>query len=183
MPTITIKKKPPLDWPYSLVRLILAALAIAYVATIARDPGAWHYVNGADLLVHETGHYLLQSFGNFFVYIAGGTIFQLLIPFIFVIYFLLQGQGYSMWFCCLWLGENFFNVSNYAGDAVTMRLNLISGGNDPIHDWHYMLTQLNLLDKTALISQTIWWIGFIIMLAGAIGTIWCSFKPKNKPYS
>jgi hypothetical protein len=45
----------------------------------------------------------------------------------------------------LWLGQNFINISVYAADAQARKLHLI-GGSKVYHDWHFMLSQLNLLN-------------------------------------
>lgn len=103
-----------------------------------------------NLLIHEAGHPLFGLFGEFIGF-AGGTLMQLLIPAAFVVHFLREGKPFSASLVLFWLGQSFLNVSVYAADAQAMELPLFGAG-DRIHDWNWMLSELNLLPATPLIA-------------------------------
>ena len=71
----------------------------------------------------------------------------------------------------LWVGESTLGVAHYAADAVVMRLPLL-GGDDSIHDWHYLLNVTGTLNYTATIAGIIGIIGIAtIVFATALGII------------
>ena len=68
----------------------------------------------------------------------------------------------------LWTGQSLVSVSVYARDAIAMQLPLISDG--ALHDWHYLLLQINLLDQTPVIANLILMLGWLMVVL-AIGVI------------
>lgn len=64
-----------------------------------------------DLPIHETGHLVFQLLGNRFIYVAGGTIGQLLMPIAFWRHFRNGGQPRSADACLLWVGQNFLGCA------------------------------------------------------------------------
>lgn len=153
-----------------------AGFAIAvgyYVFTYARQPLEPHFIDSVNLVIHEAGHAVFMPFGKA-LFIAGGTIMQLIIPALFAAYFWwYQRDRYAVGLMLYWLGQNFVNVSVYARDAQVMQLPLL-GGDPSGHDWHNLLDMFNLLPYTAAISDTIAVIGWIVMLAGFVLSVWYS---------
>src|SRR5437868_2814945 len=92
-------------------------------------------IDGANLLIHEAGHLFFRPLGEFMM-IAGGSLFQIIMPAVFVGYFLRHKNYYSAAMVLFWVGESILNVSIYAGDSLALQLPLI-GGEDSIHDWNY----------------------------------------------
>jgi hypothetical protein len=154
-------KKDPL-------RLIVAAVASLYFVWCAYDPSQWHLIDGVNLLIHEAGHLFFRPFGEFLM-IAGGSLFQIIMPGLFVGYFCFQQQYYSASLVLFWVGESILNVSVYAGDSIALQLPLL-GGQDSIHDWNYMLSTLNLLPKTAAIAGAIRLLGTVMIVIAGIGS-------------
>jgi hypothetical protein len=138
-----------------------ASLAGVYFVWCALDPHQPRLIDGANLLIHEAGHLLFRPFGEFMM-IAGGSLFQVIMPAIFVGYFIYHGKPYSAALVLFWVGESIVNVSVYAADAAAMDLPLI-GGSDSVHDWNYLLSRLGMLSATVTIGR-------MIRLTGA-GTI------------
>ena len=98
--------------------------------------------------------------------IAGGSLFQIMIPTLFVGYFLFQNKYYSAAMVLFWVGESLLNVSVYAGDSLALQLPLL-GGEDSLHDWNYILRTLNLLPATSTVAGMIRFLGTtLIILAG-----------------
>jgi hypothetical protein len=149
------------------LKLTVAVIASAYFFWCAYDPFQWHLIDGVNLVIHEAGHLVFRPFGEFMM-IAGGSLFQVLMPALFVGYFLYSTKFYSAALVLFWVGENILNVSVYAGDSLALQLPLL-GGEDTIHDWNYLLSALNLLPATAKIAGALRLLGTIVIALAAFG--------------
>ena len=107
--------------------------------------GEYGLIDNADLVIHEAGHFFFMFFGKF-IYTAGGTLMQIILPSLIAWYFIRNSYKMGVQFALLWLGQNFINISIYAADARAQKLPLL-GGNKVYHDWHYLLGELNLLNS------------------------------------
>lgn len=143
-----------------------AVAAAAYFAWAVFHPTEWRMIDNVNLVIHEAGHVIFNPLGEFLT-IAGGSLFQVIVPAVFAGYFFRRGQTFSGALVLFWLGESVLNVSVYAGDAVLMQLPLL-GGDNSLHDWNLLLTKLDLLDRTAFIGRAIHFASALITLA-AIG--------------
>ncbi len=154
-------------------KIVFAILLSVYFLWIVYDPMQGSFLDAVDLPIHETGHLLFRPFGEFLM-IAGGSLFQILVPAVFVGYFIWNEKYYSAAIVAFWVGQSIVNVYVYANDAVTMQLVLTGGltGNEGgFHDWNYLLSETGLLDKTALIAKLIRFFGAIVIIAAAIAAI------------
>jgi hypothetical protein len=149
--------------------LAVAVVASLYFLWCAYDPSQWHLIDGVNLLIHEAGHVIFSPFGAFLM-IAGGSLFQVIMPALFVGYFIYQRQYYSAALVLFWVGESILNVSVYAGDAEAMQLPLL-GGDDSGHDWNYLLSTLNLLPATAKIAAAIRVLGTAAIFLATFGSV------------
>jgi hypothetical protein len=159
------------------LKLIFAAIASVYFLWIAYDPMEGSFLDLVDLPIHETGHLLFRPFGEF-IMVAGGTIFQILMPGLFVGYFIWKGNHYSAAIVLFWVGQSILNVWVYAADAVVMQLVLLgglTGSEGSFHDWNYMLTRLGLLDSTKTVAGLIRAVGTLTIIAAAALSIYLSF--------
>ena len=68
-------------------KTVFAVLLSIYFLWIVYDPMQGSFLDAVDLAVHETGHLLFRLFGEFLM-IAGGSLFQVIMPAVFVGYFL-----------------------------------------------------------------------------------------------
>jgi hypothetical protein len=109
--------------------------------------GNYGLIDNADLVIHEAGHFFFKFFGKF-IYTAGGTLMQIILPSIIVFYFLRNMYRLGVQISLLWLGQNLINISVYAADAQARKLPLL-GGSSVYHDWHYMLGEIGLLDYSS----------------------------------
>jgi len=152
-------------------KTIIAAVFTVYFLWCAYAPeNAWflHLIN---LPIHEAGHIFFRILGEF-MGIAGGSLFQIIVPAVFFGYFVYHRKPFSASIVLFWVGNNFLDVYVYAGDAQVMRLPLLSGltgAEGGFHDWNYLLTEAGLLDKTYLIAKIIRFLGTLITVAAAIG--------------
>jgi hypothetical protein len=159
------------------LKLTVAAIAGLYFLWCAYDPSQWHLIDGVNLVIHEAGHLFFRPFGEFMM-IAGGSLFQVIMPGLFVGYFCYQRQFYSGALVFFWVGESILNVSVYAGDSLALQLPLL-GGQDSFHDWNYLLTSLNLLSKTAQVAGAIRLLGTLTIILAIVGAYW--FASQKKP--
>ena len=102
-------------------KLVFAILLTLYFLWIAYDPMQGSFLDNVDLPIHEFGHLLFRPFGQFMM-IAGGSLFQVIMPLIFVGYFVWRRQFYSAAIVSLWVGQSILSVYVYAADAVAMQL-------------------------------------------------------------
>lgn len=130
---------------------------------------SWTLLDDIDLAIHEAGHMVFMPFGEFMMTL-GGSLFQLLVPAIFVGYFARRKQWFSASFLLFWLGQSCFNVSYYIADARARVLPLLS--DDPSsHDWTWLLLQMNLLDHDRTIGNTVRIAGFLMFVAAVVGCV------------
>jgi len=122
--------------------------------------GHYGLIDNADLVIHEAGHAFFYFFGRF-IYTAGGTLMQIILPSLIVWYFYRKSYKTGVQFSLLWLGQNLINISVYAADARAQRL-LLLGGHNVYHDWHYMLGHLNLLNYDQEVGYL--FVGFAVLI-------------------
>src|SRR5215213_10600349 len=130
----------------NIPKLIFAGLCTAYFLWIAYDPMQGSFLDLVDLPIHETGHLIFRILGEF-MGIAGGSLFQVILPAVFVGYFYWRMQYYSATIVMFWVGQSILNVWVYAADAIVMQLVLTSGftgSEGSFHDWNYLLTATSL---------------------------------------
>lgn len=144
----------------------MTVLACLYFGDVMIHPDKWRLLDSFNLIVHEAGHPIFAILGEFMGF-AGGTLMQLLVPAAFLVSFFRQGQPFSSALMLFWLGQSLVNVSIYAGDAATMDLPLFGAG-DRIHDWNWMLGELNLLGATPLIAGSFRLLGLSCIVLGAL---------------
>ena len=160
------------------LKLAVAILGSWYFLWCAAYPANWHFIDNVNLFVHEGGHIIFWPFGDF-LHVLGGSLTQVALPLLFVIYFYYQDQKYSAALTLFWVGENMVNVSVYAGDSIKMQLPLLFGDNS-IHDWNWLLIYTGQLHHTTIIAGTIYWIGVITMVLAAAGSIYFSLQSDEQ---
>ena len=131
------------SWPLRVPVLLF----MAYIgARHFLDPAYWSIFGAINLGIHEGGHLLFRSGGEF-ICVAGGTVLQLAAPCAAMIVFLKQRDYFGIAFCFGWLDTNLMSIGVYMSDAEKMELPLVTvgGGDEVIHDWRYLFTKLGLL--------------------------------------
>jgi len=144
------------------VSIILLPICIYLVL----NRGHYGLIDNADLVIHEAGHLFFYFFGRF-IYTAGGTLMQIILPSLIAWYFFRNSYKTGVQFSLLWLGQNLINISVYAADARARKLPLL-GGNHVYHDWHYMLGQLNLLNYDTEAGYLFVGLAFLIFFASLL---------------
>lgn len=152
-----------------------------YFLWIAYLPMNGSFLDNVDLPIHEFGHLLFRIFGEF-VGIAGGSLFQVFFPAVFVCYFIWHRKYYSAAIVLFWVGQSILNMWVYASDAVVMQLVLTSGftgSEGSFHDWNYMLDRLGLLDSTNTVAGIIRFVGTVTIMAAAAASIYLTCAPDE----
>jgi hypothetical protein len=165
----------------NIPKLIFAILLTFYFLWIAYDPMQGSFLDNVDLPIHETGHLLFRILGEF-MGIAGGSLFQVIFPAVFVGYFIWQRSYYSAAIVLLWVGQSILNVWVYASDAVVMQLVLTSGftgSEGSFHDWNYLLTATGLINSTKTVAGIIRFVGTVTIITAGAASIYFSFIPTE----
>ena len=160
------------------VKAGFAALVAVYGVICAASPSTYRFLDRVDLVFHEAGHVFFGFLGEF-IGILGGSIMQVLIPAIVVVYFLARRQRYSAAITLFWVAQSLFNVSVYVRDARTRALPLL-GGEDTLHDWGYILGKLNLLLWDRAIGNLIYAIGLLALAASVLGGLYFSREEESQ---
>jgi hypothetical protein len=163
-------------------RLRIAFLVAVAIYGVVRVTNAEHWdpLDDLNLAVHEAGHLVFSAFGETLT-ILGGSLFQVIVPAVFVGYFARTRQRYAASVTMAWVGVNLLNVSRYIGDARAQRLPLL-GGEDSIHDWWYLLINWDLLPRDLVIARWVHFLGVVAfitaILAGSMA-LKASGRPKE----
>ncbi len=159
--------------------LVFSIYFIRY-ACYAQDIDNWNIVDSVDLIFHEAGHTIFMFFGEF-LYLLGGSLFQIAFPLVFACYFLIwRRELFSASIILFWVGQNIINVSVYMGDSIKQQLPLL-GGDSSIHDWNYLLSTTGLLKYTQILSTIVYDAGFFIIIIACVLSIYFAIYPKTTP--
>lgn len=162
-------------------KTIFAAAAALYFLSCAYNPAAGSFFDFVNLPVHEFGHLLFRPFGQF-VSVAGGSLFQIVMPLVFFGYFVWNGKPFSAAMVLFWVGQSILNVYVYANDAQVMQLVLLggyTGSEGSFHDWNYLLSETGLINSTQTVAGLIRFLGTAVIAAAIIGSIFYAVKGEK----
>jgi hypothetical protein len=148
-------------------RLALTIVLGLYAIPLMRHPESGSFLDGIDLAIHETGHLVFGPFGQV-IAVAGGTLFQLIVPAAFVWYFAQRGDRHAATVPLWWIGQNLWNISVYVRDARVQELPLVGGGE---HDWAFLLGRFGLLAHDQGIGRGVHAIGVVVCLVAVAAGI------------
>ena len=138
---------------------------------------------GLNLGFHEMGHVIFSPLGEFMA-VAGGSIFQCLVPLLSTLMFVRQRDYFGIAVCFGWLSTNLFDVAIYAGDARALALPLVTpfkGGEETIHDWNYILDRLNMMQYDYLFAGALRLLAVISTLFCLTLGLWLVINMMNSP--
>lgn len=153
-------------------KLIVAALFSIYFLWCAYDLENVVFMHLIHLPIHEAGHIIFMILGRFMT-VAGGSLFQVIVPIVFFGYFVYHEKPFSASIILFWVGSAILDVYIYANDAVVMQLVLLgglTGSEGGAHDWNYLLTETGLIDSTPVIAKMIKFAGILTTVAAVIGS-------------
>jgi hypothetical protein len=163
-------------------KLAFALILSIYFITFSNNyitQEKWNLIDSVNLVIHEAGHPIFSFFGQF-ISVLGGSFFQILVPAVFVIYFFFWRKEYfSTSILLFWLGQSIINVAKYMSDAINQNLPLL-GGDSVIHDWNYILSSMNILKYTNVLSSITFNIGLMTIIIGAVLSLY--FAWYNQDY-
>ncbi|MFN3265827.1 MAG: TfoX/Sxy family DNA transformation protein [Deinococcales bacterium] len=158
---------------FELGRLIAAVLLGFYsIALItSREAVMQSWLHNVGLAIHEGGHYFVFALAPEFLMILGGSLTQCLMPMLFVFQFWRTRQQFATFATLFWVGYNLLDTAIYIADARARQLPLLFGENS-IHDWHYILSALNMLPLDGFFAAITWVLGSLCMVVSALGCVW-----------
>lgn len=160
------------------LRLLAVALLALYGLVCLRAPNNGRLLDGVDLAIHETGHIVFSPFGEIMTAL-GGTLFQLIIPATFVVYFWRRRDRYAAAFALWWIAQNLWNISVYVRDARAQELPLVGGGE---HDWAYLLGEAGWLVRDVALGEAVHALGIAVyLIAIGLGAASAEAKPPLEP--
>lgn len=147
-------------WVFQLKRWMPSIIMLPIMIWLIINRGRYTWIDNADLVIHEAGHFFFMFFGKF-IYTLGGTLMQILLPLLIIWYFIRSSYRTGAQVGMFWLGQNLINISVYSADARAQVLQLL-GGNKVYHDWNYILGATNLLQYDAEVGYMFF--GFAILI-------------------
>jgi hypothetical protein len=158
------------------LRLAGVALLTIYGLVCLVNPSTGRLLDSVDLAIHETGHIVFSPFGEI-ITALGGTLFQLIIPATFVVYFWRRGDRYAAGFALWWVAQNLWNISVYIADARVQNLPLVGGGE---HDWTYLLGEAGWLANELALARAVHAAGVVTyLIALGLAAVSSSRRPVH----
>ena len=145
-------------------RGLLTLFLAIYGLWCGLKPDQFHFPDALDLPIHETGH-IVFGWGGEVVNALGGTLFQLIVPIVFVIYFWRKKDRHAASVMLWWVGQNCFNIARYVADARVQELPLVGGGE---HDWAFLLAAWRLLPQDHAIAYDLRGVAWLIIAASTL---------------
>lgn len=130
------------------------------------------FLNNFLLIVHEAGHTFFSIFGSRIITILGGSLNEILLPMLIVIFTIFNRFIKATQFSLYLLGSAWFSVAFYAADGGQRQLPLIGNLGKESHDWYNLLYHFDMLESDMEIALAFVTIGIIIYLAALLVPFW-----------
>jgi hypothetical protein len=145
-----------------------------------RDPEEGGIFAGITFGVHEFGH-LLFAFGGEFLTALGGSLNQLLIPIGAIALMFYYRDYFGIAIAGTWLSSSMLDLARYVADARSQELDLVGFGEDPQHDWGYILGEWGMLSADHRIAALLRLIALLTLLASVgLGAWICSLMTRGQ---
>lgn len=169
-------------WGRSL--LLLWTFWIGYHLLTAKEPSIllnpfYFFDHG----IHELAHWVTRPFGMW-VSIPAGSLAQILFPLVPIYALYRQSDLHGVFFLLTWEASSIFHVAKYAGSAAFSALDMWTPHQlTMVHDWVWMLTELNLYTQTWAPRLEIWFtsIAWLCWGASLLGQVLCLWFAWTKP--
>ncbi|GAB5499340.1 MAG: hypothetical protein PsegKO_16510 [Pseudohongiellaceae bacterium] len=145
------------------------------------------FLHNINLVFHEAGHVLFRPFGRSMMFL-GGSLFQVLLPLLLMLAFLVKNKdGFAASVCLWWAGQSLMDVAPYIADARALRLPLLGGGTGAdapgMHDWANLLRPRGWLQYDMQIASAADTIGsgmlLLAMVWGAL-MLWLYYRGEQQ---
>ncbi len=168
LPERTPRRRPEL-LAYAAIWMGLIYFGIQFIAMDFHSneigQSFMHHVN---LVFHEAGHVLFMPFGRTLM-IFGGSLFQVLLPLLLLLAFLIKNRdAFAASVCLWWAGQSTMDLAPYIADASVLRLPLLGGGTGAdspgMHDWQNLLRPRGLLPYDEQIASAVDSVGALVVV-------------------
>lgn len=126
------------------------------------------FIDNFLLITHEAGHTFFGIFGNRFITILGGSLFQIILPLLILAYCWINRKEIGMQFSLCLVGYSWLDVAGYAADGGARQLPLIGGLGKEAHDWYNLLVRMNALEHDISFGIAFMGIGIICYITALI---------------
>lgn len=130
------------------------------------------FINNFLLIVHEAGHTFFSFFGSRILTILGGSLNEILIPLLIVVFTIFNRYIKGSQFALYLFGTAWFSIAFYAADGAQRQLPLIGNLGKESHDWYNILRHFNLLESDGLIAIIFSIIGTLIYITALTVPLW-----------
>jgi len=120
---------------------------------------------------HEFGHLFFAFFGEFMT-VLGGSLMQLLIPIGAGALLLYSGDFFGLSAAGAWFASSLLDLARYVGDARSLELDLVGFGDDPQHDWAWLLGQLGGLQYDTRIAAVLRALAALLLCGSMLFGLW-----------
>lgn len=124
------------------------------------------------LIVHEAGHTFFSVFGSRILAILGGSLNEILLPLLIVIFTIFNRYKNGAQFALYLLGSAWFSLAFYAADGSQRQLPLIGNLGQESHDWYNLLRHFDLLEYDHFIAFSFVIAGLLFYIAAFTVPLW-----------
>ncbi len=166
--------------------IVVLALWTLRLVTYSLAEGAINqsFMHSIVLPLHEAGHMFFIPFGEFLT-IAGGSLFQIALPFGIAAAFLIKNRDpFGAAICCWWAAMSLVDVAPYIYDALQPQLILLTGqtGEDGPHDWIYLFESIGGLrhaQRWGRFAHIVGTLSGVLALGWAAAVVWLAHQRAN----
>ncbi len=121
--------------------------------------------------IHEISH-ILFAFTNDVLAAAVGSISEVVVTSLVVLAAWQYRSYWLMVFGLLWVMLAMMSMANYMIDAIDRAMPLLGMVPDPVHDWHFVFSELGWLSASRAIGTTVKVIGWLVGASGLALGAW-----------
>ena len=160
---------------YLFIPITVFIIVDVFLSIISKDHVSILFY-GTIFLARLGGYFLFSFAGNLLSSIAG-IFFELLLPLIFLRYFIKQKLYLGIVFCIYFLAMVLLDLSINMADAKYLQLDVINiiGVKIEMHDWNIIFSTLGILDKSELIANIVKYISYILAVLSLSLSIWMTY--------
>jgi hypothetical protein len=155
-----------------ILRTPVIVYFIYLLVKLINNPGYVSLLWYINFMIHEAGHVFFRPFGELMM-LAGGSIFQCIFPFFFMVAFFLKKDLFAISFCIGWVSTNLFYVAWYIMDArYSDGVAVNPFGNEGMHDWFFILNRFGARRDALSIGHAVEITAIITMIVALISGCW-----------
>jgi len=177
----------PVPRPAAVATIVFYAWFLWYA--VGKEGGDFLFLDSGNAVIHEGGHALFSYLGDF-MNVVGGTLLELLVPFLLAMGFYVRRQPVGFSLFSLVVFENLLYVAHYMstarsleGQYIAIGAGAMSGDEmDPnMHDWHNLFSRFGVLQHDIEISRFVFRTAWLGMLAMVAWFAWQAWRSWSKP--